>query len=100
MKFSIELTINNTEGALERVLGRLRQRNFALITLTAGRSADASILDARMVIEGTRSIEPVMKQLGKLYDVRHVQVRTMEGSVAYVYAQTDAASRLGLCASL
>jgi len=100
MKFNLEITINNSEGALERVLGRLRQRNFHLCSLAAGRSADHSLIDARIVVESTRPIELAVKQLGKLYDVQDVMVRTMEGTVTHVYSQTAAYNRLKLCASL
>ena len=100
MKFSIELTMVNTEGALERVLGKLRQRSFDLCSVVVGRRADCSALDARIVVEGTRPFEPVAKQLWKLFDVQHLRVNAMEGAPAHVYSQQDATQKLGLVASL
>ena len=101
MKYSLDVIMTDAEGALERLLGRLRQRGFAMSTMSAGRSPDHASLRARITIEGTRPIEPLVKQLSKLFDVKYVAVSSpMEATISYVYSQTDAQEQLGLCASL
>lgn len=91
MRFVLDFTIANTEGALERVLGRLRQRSFTLCNMQAGRSADHSSIKARIIVEGTRSIEQMVKHLSKLCDVHTVTLSQMEATIAHVYSsQKDA----------
>ena len=101
MKFSLDVIMTTAEGSLERVLGKLRQRSFTLCSMTAGRTTDHHSIRARIIVEGTRDIEPAIKQLSKLYDVRSVAVSSsMEATVTHVYQQADAQEQLGLCASL
>jgi acetolactate synthase regulatory subunit len=78
MKFTVQIRINNAEGALERVLGRLRQRTFSICTMFASRAADPNFMDIEMTIEGTRATEPILRQLAKLYDVQQVKVQHTE----------------------
>ena len=105
MKFNLDLMIANNEGALERVLSTVRQRSFVLCNIMAGRSADQTLISARITIEGTRPIENIIKQIAKLYDVKHIAISTAETS-ANVYNPNDvsdindAHTALGLCASL
>jgi acetolactate synthase regulatory subunit len=73
MKFTLEIRMHNTEGALERLLGKLRQRSFSLCALVAGIN-DPKFIDARITVEGLRAAEPVIRQIGKLYDVEQVSV--------------------------
>jgi acetolactate synthase regulatory subunit len=73
MKFTLEIRMHNSEGALERILGRLRQRSFALCALVAGIS-DPKFIDVRITVEGARAAEPVIRQIGKLFDVEQVNV--------------------------
>ena len=101
MKFSLDMIIANSEGALERVLGRLRQRNFALCEMAAGCTTDGKAMRARLMVESDRPIEPVIKQLAKLQDVRQIAVQTAEANVANVFVQNDAnPGALELCVSL
>jgi acetolactate synthase regulatory subunit len=72
MKFTIEIRMRNSEGALERILGRLRQRSFALCGIVAGISPDETCIEARITFTSTRATEPVIRQIAKLYDVHHV----------------------------
>jgi acetolactate synthase II small subunit len=102
MKFNLDLMIANNEGALERVLSTVRQRSFVLCNILAGRSQDQMSITARITIEGTRPVESIIKQIAKLYDVKHIAISTAETS-ANVYTQFDAYEAhetLGLCASL
>lgn len=100
MKYSLDVIMNDAEGALERLLGRLRQRGFAMCTMSAGRSHDHASVHARITIEGVRPVEPLVKQLGKVFDVKYVAVSSMEANLSNVYTQGDAQEQLGLCASL
>jgi acetolactate synthase small subunit len=100
MKFNLDLIIANSEGALERVLGKLRQRNFALCSMTAGCTADNGSIKARITVESDRPIEQMLKQLGKLYDVRHIAITASEANVSHVFTNTEAREELELCASL
>jgi acetolactate synthase II small subunit len=100
MKFNLDLIIANSEGALERVLGTLRQRSFSLIGLSAGRLADANSMSARITIEGDRPVESIIKQIAKLYDVKHIAVSQTEAPIANVQSHIDAYEELELCASL
>ena len=101
MKYNLDVIMTDAEGGLERLLGRLRQRGFAMCTMSAGRSHDHSLMRARITVEGTRPVEPLVKQLSKLFEVRYVAVSSpMEATISYVYAQNDAQEHLRLCASL
>jgi acetolactate synthase regulatory subunit len=78
MKFIVNMRLSNSEGALERVLGRLRARCFEVSSMSAERSHDKTFINARLTIEGEREAEPVIKQLEKLYDVQHLKVQFAE----------------------
>jgi acetolactate synthase regulatory subunit len=102
MKFNLDIIMSDTEGALERVLARLRQRGFAFCSISANRAQEHSTVRARITVEGARSIDPAVKQLAKLFDVTYVSVAlsSMEATVPHVHHQVDAQESLGLCASL
>jgi acetolactate synthase regulatory subunit len=102
MKFNLDIIMSDEEGALERVLGKLRQRGFGFSTLSASRTQDHSSIRARITVEGQRAIEPTVKQLSKLFNVKYVAVAltAMEAPVPNVHNQVDAQEQLGLCASL
>lgn len=88
MRFVFEIRMSNAEGALERVLGRLRQRDFSLCGLTADCSNENGTIDARITVESMRPVEPALKQLGKLYDVQHLRVH-QEADSANGYRQNQ-----------
>ena len=79
MKFTVSIRMSNTEGALERLLGRLRQRAFEISSMSAERTTCRAFLDARFTIEGTRDVEPVIKQLAKCYEVLNLKFQYTEG---------------------
>lgn len=78
MKLTLEIRMSNSEGALERILGKLRQRSFLLCALAANWTADRSLMDVRITLEGGRAAEPTIRQIGKLYDVKQVRVHHVE----------------------
>lgn len=74
MRFTLDVTMANTEGALERLLGRLRQRSFAVCALNADTSNNFARMHVRITVESARVIELAIKQLSKLIDVDGVEV--------------------------
>jgi len=78
MKFTVSMRLANTEGALERVLGRLRARCFDISSMSAERTHDKAFIDARLTVEGLRAPEPLIKQLEKLYEVQNLKVQYAE----------------------
>ncbi|MBU6454960.1 MAG: hypothetical protein KGS72_24535 [Cyanobacteria bacterium REEB67] len=96
MKFTVNIRLTNAEGALERVLSRLRGRCFEITSMSMDRSHCRSFIDARMTIEGSRAAEPVIKQIEKLYDVQSLKVQYTEaGNNGWQY-QTDQQSEVCL----
>lgn len=92
MRFNLEITTANSEGCLERILGCLRQRGFALCALIADRSSDLSAIEVRVTLEGTRPMDLAVKQISKLYDVLNVQVQPMEVHESNGYRHLQTAS--------
>jgi acetolactate synthase regulatory subunit len=78
MKFSLEIIMSNTEGALERILGCLRQRGFSLCSISANQTLDQRAMSAMVTLESSRSMDLAVKQVRKLYDVQHVRVEEVE----------------------
>lgn len=74
MRFTLDVNMANSEGALERILGRLRQRNFVVCAMSAGCTPDFQRMDARITIESDRPVDLAVKQLSKLFDVDGVKI--------------------------
>lgn len=81
MKFTIDISMSNGIGVLERILGRLRQRCFEVCHLIANCSADGMTIDARITVESSRRIEPMIKQLYKLHDVSQVRLHHCQSAL-------------------
>lgn len=94
MRFNLEITTANSEGALERILGCLRQRGFALCGMMADRSHDQTAMEVRLTLEGARPMDLAVKQISKLYDVLNVQVQQMEVHESNGYRQLHSASQV------
>ncbi|HMO22238.1 MAG TPA: acetolactate synthase 2 small subunit [Candidatus Melainabacteria bacterium] len=77
MRYTFDISMKNSEGALERVLGRLRQRSFSLCSLKADSMESGKEMVARVTVESERSAEYAMKQIDKLYDVARVVLNEM-----------------------
>ena len=92
MRFNLEITTANSEGALERILGCLRQRGFALCGMNADRSHDHTAMAVRLTLEGSRPMDLAVKQIAKLYDVMNVEVQPMEVHESNGYRQLQTAS--------
>ena len=100
MRFTLEIRMANAEGALERVLGKLRQRNFNLCALMADRSHDMTRINARITVESARPIEPALKQLAKLFDVEELRVQYAEAESNHGYRQNQTTSSGEFCLSV
>ncbi len=92
MRFTLEITMKNTEGVLERILGRLRQRSLNIQAINASCTRDCSNIEAKITVESKMNAESIMKQLAKLYDVQRINVFALdvkdESSQAYGVSST------------
>jgi len=78
---SFSLTLNNLEGALERVLGVVRLRGFRVIGLHAASARGQADLQLDLVLEGSRSPGLLGRQLNRLYEVRSLQLEPARQAV-------------------
>ena len=74
--FTLQIRIRQSDGALERILGVTRRRQFALSQLNvseAGRGAAADY-DVEMTVRGERAPAFLVRQLEKLEDVEELSM--------------------------
>ena len=70
----INVTLENTIGALNRVSNLFSQRGFNLESVAVGKTDDATLYRMTLVTAGTmRKIEQVLTQLGNLVDTVEVE---------------------------
>lgn len=102
MLSTLDIQINNSEGAIERILCRLRQRGFTLCAMNVYRSADFSSFIVQVTIESVRPMDQAAKQLTKLFDVQSVKLQTHHKEVVpgNAYAQREKEPELKVCASV
>jgi acetolactate synthase regulatory subunit len=93
MKSVLEIRLDNREGALERVLGCLRQRGFEICSMEMQRSSDKSSLVIQCTVESARPIDGVRRQLEKQYDIHTVKVQYSEATAGEGYARIDQSSQ-------
>lgn len=75
MNHTLNLTIEKVEGAIIRTLGLIERRGFQVASIDA-RANDAA-QEMELVIEltgGTRPVDTLARQIGKLFDVRSVNL--------------------------
>jgi acetolactate synthase II small subunit len=68
----LELELHAAEGALVRVLGLVERRGYRAVGVTARSAGDALLLS--LTLRSARPVEPLLRQLEKLYDVRRAVV--------------------------
>ncbi|MFZ3214842.1 MAG: ACT domain-containing protein [Candidatus Acidiferrales bacterium] len=73
-KFTLQLRVKQSEGALVRILGVTRRRRFDLLHLTADASEDGNFLDVQMTVQADRAENTLVRQIEKLEDVSQVEV--------------------------
>ena len=69
MKTALAMKLKNCEGALERILGRVRQRGFSIAGVDARQSRDGKTFDVRLELQGERNAENLIRQLEKSFSV-------------------------------
>lgn len=74
MRYQLDLTLRQAEGALARVLGTAERRGFRPLAVDGEAQPDGDRWYLRMTVEGERSDESLQNQLAKLYDCLDVQV--------------------------
>ena len=75
MRYRLDLTLRQAEGALARVLGTAERRGFQPLSVDGEAHDDGDRWHLRMTVEGTREPEGLQQQLAKLYDCLAVDVR-------------------------
>ncbi len=75
MRYQLDFTLRQAEGALSRVLGATERRGFRPLSLDGEAQPDGDQWRLRMTVEGERSDESLQQQLAKLYDCLSVQVQ-------------------------
>jgi acetolactate synthase regulatory subunit len=73
-KFTVQLRVKQSEGALVRILGFTRRRRFDLLHLTADTTEDGHFLDIQMTVQADRAENTLVRQIEKLEDVSQVEV--------------------------
>jgi acetolactate synthase regulatory subunit len=73
-KFTLQLRMKQSEGALVRILGVTRRRRFDLLHLTADTTEDGHFLDVQMTVQADRAENTLVRQIEKLEDVSQVEV--------------------------
>lgn len=74
MRYQLDLTLRQAEGALIRVLGTTERRGFRPLTVDGETQPDGDRWRLRMTVEGKRPDEALRSQLAKLYDCLDVEV--------------------------
>ena len=74
MIYMTQMKARNDEGALERILGVIRVRGFAVQAMKAFTSNGGRDLDLTISVTGARSTHQLCRQLEKLYGVEQVEV--------------------------
>lgn len=74
MRYQLDLTLRQAEGALARVLGTAERRGFRPLSVDGEAQTDGDRWYVRMTVEGERSDESLQHQLVKLYDCLEARV--------------------------
>ena len=91
-KFTLQLRVKQSEGALVRILGVTRRRRFDLLHLTADTSEDGHFLDVQMTVQADRAENTLVRQIEKLEDVSQVEVVEPDDSASDRRATRSTAS--------
>ena len=74
MRYQLDLTLRQAEGALSRVLGAAERRGFRPLAVDGEAQADGDRWYLRLTVEGERDQANLQHQLEKLYDCLAVEV--------------------------
>jgi acetolactate synthase II small subunit len=75
MRYRLDLTLRQAEGALARVLGTTERRGFRPVAVEGEARPDGDRWHLQMTVEGERSADNLHEQLAKLYDCLDVRVQ-------------------------
>ena len=75
MRYRLDLTLRQAEGALVRVLGTTERRGFRPLSIDGQTQTTDSQWQLRMTVEGERADCALQQQLAKLYDCLSVDVQ-------------------------
>lgn len=64
--------VSNKSGVLNRVVGLFSRRGFNIDSLSVASTEDPNLSRMTIVLNGDEEIDQVVKQLNKLFDVKHV----------------------------
>ena len=81
-KFTLQVRVKQSEGALVRILVVTRRRRFDLLHLTADTSDDGHFLDIQMTVQADRAENTLVRQIEKLEDVTIVEVLGPDDAVS------------------
>lgn len=70
MRYTITIQSNISEGAIERILGKVRGRGWAINFLYAQVDMSTKSYAISLIVEGERLIENLLRQIDKLHDVK------------------------------
>jgi acetolactate synthase-1/3 small subunit len=97
MRYTIGALVENKPGVLARVASLFRRRGFNIESLAVGTTERADISRMTIAVSGDeRTVEQVMKQLGKLVDVIKISDLTqnsVERELALIKVATNPENR-------
>jgi acetolactate synthase regulatory subunit len=74
--FSLQVRMAFIEGALQRLLGTVTRRGFAIVGVEARQSRCGSGYEVTLDLSGERSTDNIKRQIAKLYEVQSVRSLT------------------------
>ena len=75
MRYRLDLTLRQAEGALARVLGTAERRGFRPLSVDGEAQPDGDRWHLSMTVEGERAGAGLQQQLAKLHDCIAVEVQ-------------------------
>ena len=76
MRYQLDLTLRQAEGALNRVIGAAERRGYRPLKVDGVTQSDGDRWHLRLTVEGEQDDLQMREQLVKLYYCLHVQVST------------------------
>lgn len=101
MRHTLAVLVENRAGVLARVAGLFRRRGFNIESLAVGPTEDPSVSRMTIVVEGNEQmVDQMVKQLGKLIDVIHVEIlapaETLARELAMIKVRATPAHRTAI----
>ncbi|MGF1763315.1 acetolactate synthase 2 small subunit [Aliivibrio kagoshimensis] len=76
----LNIEANDRPVLLERVLRVIRHRGFTILKVTATQNQSNKIAKIEIIVESERPISLITNQVEKLWDIRTVDVTTLESA--------------------